>query len=132
MSRYKERQNAVSIVYIHLLRDQDVLEIMHDNAFVVAVGAFLPDLKIGSEMSEVVIRAAKRKGIYESAMNHYLSEWRFDRLGYMEQAILLVACSELELGYQEKVIIMNEAVRLAKDFGDEASYKLINGVLDAL
>ena len=89
-------------------------------------------MSIKREMLEVIERAIERQEIYELAMNQYLKKWRFDRLSFIEQAILLIACAELELGYQEKPIIVNEAVRLAKEFGDDESYKFINGVLDAI
>ena len=50
----------------------------------------------------------------------------------MEQAILLLALSELEQGIQDKTVIVNEAIELTKAYGEDDSYKLINGVLDAL
>ena len=65
-------------------------------------------------------------------MDQLLTGWRFNRLGFLEQAILLVACAELELGYQDRVIVVNEAIRLSKEYCDSESFKLINGVLDAL
>lgn len=131
-SRLIERQNAMIILYIHLLRGQEVSQIIEDNEFITSVGNFTPSLTIGSEMLEVVNNAVERQEVFALAMNQYLKKWRFDRLSYAEQAILLMACSELELGYQDKVIIVNEAIRLAKEFADDESYKFINGVLDAL
>lgn len=131
-SRLIERQNAMSILYIHLLRHQSIKAIIEDNEFITEIGDFTPDLSIKREMLEVIERAIERQEIYELAMNQYLKKWRFDRLSFIEQSILLIACAELELGYQEKPIIVNEAVRLAKEFGDDESYKFINGVLDAI
>lgn len=131
-SRLIERQNAMSILYIHLLRHQSIKAIIEDNEFITEIGDFTPDLSIKREMLEVIEHAIERQEIYELAMNQYLKKWRFDRLSFIEQAILLIACAELELGYQEKPIIVNEAVRLAKEFGDDESYKFINGVLDAI
>jgi len=65
-------------------------------------------------------------------------KWTFDRLGKMEQAILINAYIEIndELTKQvssdkkAKQVVINEAVELAKKYGEEDSYKLINGVLD--
>ncbi|AZK44311.1 transcription antitermination protein NusB [Erysipelothrix rhusiopathiae] len=132
MSRYNERQNAMSAIYIHLLREQTMQEVLEDNRFVSEVGTFIQDFNLQDEMLQVVMNVEARKDIYSRAIDHYLTKWRFDRLGFIEQAILLMACAELELGYQDKVVIVNEAVNLAKDFSDEESYKLINGVIDAL
>lgn len=132
MSRYSERQNAMVAVYIHLLNQQSIEEIIADNKFVSEVGDFIESFDLGEEMMEVVTRIETRLDTYERAMDQLLKGWRFNRLGYLEQAILLVACAELELGYQDRVIVVNEAIRLAKEYCDSESYKLINGVLDAL
>ena len=67
---------------------------------------------------------------YSAKINNHLHEWSFDRLGYVEQAILLLAASELETGDLDRAIIVNEAIELTKKYCDDAAYKLINGVLD--
>ena len=50
----------------------------------------------------------------------------------LEQAILLLACSELDHQTASAAIIIDEAVRLAKDYCDDEAYRLINGVLDRI
>lgn len=58
--------------------------------------------------------------------------WSFERLSFLEQAILLIgACEILEFDLNEH-IVMNEAVELAKKYCDEQSYRFINGVLKQL
>ncbi len=131
-SRYAERENAMIVVYIHLLREQSIKEILHDNKFVSELGDFIPAFNLKEELLEAVLTVAQRKEIYADAMDHSLDKWRFDRLGYIEQAILLLACAELEMGKQNPVIVVNEAVRLAKEYCEYDSYKLVNGVLDQL
>ena len=54
------------------------------------------------------------------------------RLGYVEQAILLMACCGIDLEIVPKPIVVDEAVTLAKKYCDEPAYRLINGVLDQL
>ena len=51
---------------------------------------------------------------------------------YIDQAILLVGTSEYNLNKDNKKIIIDEAVRIAKEYSDDDSYKYINGVLDNL
>ncbi|CAM3536033.1 transcription antitermination protein NusB [Erysipelothrix sp. HDW6B] len=131
-SRSVERQDAMRAVYIHLVRDQAIEEVLEDNAFISNVSDFIPKFEFGEEMLEVIHRAVARKEIYGLALNQYLNNWKFDRLGYIEQAIMLIAAAELELGIQAKVVVLDEAVRLAKEFADQDSYKFINGVLDAI
>lgn len=132
MKRHIYRQNAMSIIYIYLMTQQDIDLIIEDNRFVSSIGSFIHPLEIDDELLDAIHRAIQRQTIYIPVINHHLKKWRFDRLGKLEQSILLLALSELEQGIQEKAIIVNEAVELAKEFCDDESYRLINGVLDAL
>lgn len=122
----------MSIVYIYLMTQQDIDLIIEDNRFVSSIGSFIHPLEIDDELLDAIHRVTQRQTIYIPVINHHLKNWRFDRLGKLEQSILLLALSELEQGIQEKAIIVNEAVELAKEFCDDESYRLINGVLDAL
>ena len=132
MSRYNERKNAMIAVYMFLLNQQSMAEIIEDNIFIASVSEFIEPFDLKDEMLEAVSRVETRFDIYVRAMDQTLDKWRFERLGYIEQAILLLACAELEMGYQDRVIIVNEAIRLSKEFCDYDSFKLVNGVLDAI
>lgn len=57
---------------------------------------------------------------------------KFDRLGRIEQAILLNGCSEFDLKKTEAAVIIDESVQLAKKYCDADTYKLINSVLDVI
>ena len=63
-------------------------------------------------------------------ISKYLTDWTFDRLNLLEQAILLSAYTQFKYMEQPKQVVINVAVELAKKFCDETSYKFINGVLD--
>lgn len=63
-------------------------------------------------------------------ISSYLKDWTFDRLNYLEQAILLSAYTQNKYMEQPKTIAINVAVDLAKKYCDDNSYKFINGVLD--
>ena len=69
---------------------------------------------------------------YIDEISPLLSKWTFDRLSYVEQAILLEACSEIKQNINSKNIVIDEAINIAKEYCDEDSYKYINGVLDNL
>ena len=80
----------------------------------------------------VTVDALNNVEEYSAKINNHLHEWTFDRLGYVEQAILLLAASELETGDLDRAIVVNDDIELTKKFCDDAAYKLINGVLDQL
>lgn len=133
MSRRKQRENAIRVVYTHLITSKDMDEIMDDYHVASSSSDFIHYSIIDPELVDALYRVEERSNIYITVINTKLkSGWEFYRLGKMEQSILLLALAELEQSIQEKAIIVNEAVDLAKLYADEDSFKLINGVLDSL
>ncbi len=133
MSRRELRQNAVSVIYMYLMTQKDIDEILEDNEFSSSISTFIHPLPLDKELLDACYRVQERESIYIRVIDSKIKKgWRFDRLGRLEQSILLLAMAELEQAFQDKAIIVNEAVNLAKMFADENSYKLINGVLDSL
>ena len=71
--------------------------------------------------------------IDERISDHLNKQWTLERLGSVERAILRLGT--LEILYQEDVpkkVAINEALELAKQFADEKSKRLINGILDKI
>ena len=124
MNRHKLREIAMTSLYQHLLLNKDIRECVYENAESNEIDQFLYTIT----MDTVKYKDAYIKKISE----HLSSEWTFDRLGYVEQAILLMACCEIDLEIVPKPIVVDEAVTLAKKYCDEPAYRLINGVLDQL
>lgn len=59
-----------------------------------------------------------------------LARWRFERIGVATRLILRYAMWELMYTQQQPVVVINEAVELAKCFAELEAYKFINGILD--
>jgi N utilization substance protein B len=59
------------------------------------------------------------------------ANWRMDRLGAIERAVLRLAAAELARGETPVRVVLQEAVRLAERYGTEQSARFVNGVLDA-
>ena len=69
----------------------------------------------------------------DSTINAHIKNWNFDRISRIDLAILRL--SVYGLLFQKDTdgkIIINEAVKLAQEFGGDDSYKFVNGVLDAI
>ncbi|MBI5412527.1 transcription antitermination factor NusB [Candidatus Peregrinibacteria bacterium] len=69
-----------------------------------------------------------------SLIKQYAPEWPVEKINPLDRAILFVAICELidpAKDVPPKVAI-NEAIELAKAYGDANSGKFINGVLDAI
>lgn len=56
--------------------------------------------------------------------------WRIERLGTVTKLITRIALWEFTHTDIDPVIVINEAIELAKCFAEKDSYKFINGVLD--
>jgi len=71
----------------------------------------------------------------DSAIARHSQNWRVERMGRIELTILRIGMYEIlftpdSLNVPPKVAI-NEAVELAKNFGDQNARSFVNGILDA-
>ena len=62
--------------------------------------------------------------------NKYLENWDIFRLGFTDQAIMLMGIYEILNTETPDVTCIDEAVELSKQYSDEKVCKMINGVLD--
>jgi transcription antitermination protein NusB len=74
---------------------------------------------------------ADGKSIDES-LREVTTNWRLERLGAVERAVLRIAAAELLSGDPPPRVAIQEAVRLAERYGSAQSARFVNGVLDAL
>lgn len=68
----------------------------------------------------------------DNLINKYLNNWTLSRLGFTDQAIFRLAVYELNYTNTPPVVVINEALELAKDYSDDDVKKMINGVLDKI
>lgn len=66
----------------------------------------------------------------DQVLTPLIANWRVDRLGVVTRIILRIALWELAHTAIDRLVIINEAVELAKCFAEKDAYKFINGVLD--
>ena len=69
----------------------------------------------------------------DQTIKDHIKNWNFDRISRIDLAILRLSVYGLlfQKGTDGKINI-NEAVKLAQEFGGDDSYKFVNGVLDAV
>ncbi len=68
----------------------------------------------------------------DAALRDVTTNWRLERLGAVERAVLRIAAAELRRGNPPARVTIQEAVRLAERYGSAQSARFVNGVLDAL
>lgn len=125
MNRHRQREKAMTCIYQSLLLKKDIHEIAEE--MLQCKKEDMDDFYI-----TLIYKTMENKDRYIEYINEVLTDWTFSRLGYIEQAILLLACSELDNQTAHAAVIIDESVRLTKSYCDDAAYKLINGVLDRL
>lgn len=82
---------------------------------------------------ELANGAWANKPAYDDLLNRTVTHWRVNRMPPVDRNILRLGLFEL-LGRRDTPapIVINEAVELARQFGDKDSTAFVNGVLDAI
>ncbi len=124
MNRNEARKVIMTILYqIFLYQrdniDYDVTDVINEN------------LSINNEFVKDTVNGvlSKKEELYELA-NKNLKDWKMERLGLTDQAILCIGLYELLYTDTPDVVAINEAVELAKKYSDDKVKNMINGVLD--
>ena len=112
-------------VYDYLLAARDIDELIED-----VFECKKED--VDSYFIDVIYDAINNQATYASYVNDVLKNWKFDRLGLIEQAILLNGCAEFHQKKISAAVIIDESVELAKKYCDNDAYKLVNRVLDII
>ena len=64
--------------------------------------------------------------------NKYLKDWDINRIDKTGAAVLKMAIYELKYTETPHIVVINEAVELAKKYSDDSVRKIINAVLDKM
>ena len=121
LNRHEYREKIVFALYQHLLLHKDLKECLNDNFEEIETDEFCETI-----FADLIMNEDK----YIEEISKHLVRWSFDRLNLVEQAILLEAYSEICRDLNDKAVVIDEAIILAKEYCDDESYKYINGVLD--
>lgn len=68
----------------------------------------------------------------DTRISEHLQKWTMDRLRQTDLAVLRLAVSEMMVGAVPTPVIINEAVSLAKKYGEAQSGAFVNGLLAKL
>lgn len=124
LSRSELRKVSMTCLYqMDILKQNnlsyDPEEIIKENLSV--ENEFVKDIVYG------VITAEKE---IDEIANKYLKDWDIKRLDKTGAAILRMAIYELKYMDTPSIVVINEAIELAKQYTDEELVKMINAVLD--
>ncbi len=89
-----------------------------------------PHPEVVSYADRLVTRYFADRERIDSLICENLENYRLERLGYIERALLRTAFSELLTGETPARVVIDEAVEIARDYAGEEATALVNGVLD--
>jgi N utilization substance protein B len=126
--RSKARECAFQILYQWQITGEPMNAVV-DGFWRVRSGT--PEAK---QMAERLARGAQAQA---EALDRQIAEaathWRLDRIAPVDRTILRLGAYELAAEKQTPAaVVLDEAVELAKRFGEEDSPSFVNGVLDAI
>jgi len=124
----RARARALQALYAWDLRDGEPLDRIASQVW--------DDLAIAPDeraFAGRIVRTIIAEGkAIDDALRDVTTNWRLERLGAVERAVLRIAAAELLRGDPPPRVTIQEAVRLAERYGSEQSARFVNGVLDAL
>lgn len=123
MAMHAARRVALQQIYCQLLGGEDCASILKDQEDSMAVGEDQPFI------DQALLAVEANKEHYGQLVQSYSKDRALDRIPLLDRSILFLALYELSLPDNLPSVIVNEAVELAKRFGEEADRRFVNGVL---
>ena len=126
MSRRKAREFALQILFQEDLSGSEPEEVetvfwlVHPagNSREYATELFRHVLENDDQIDELISRFARH--------------WRLERIASVDRNVLRMAIAEFLFTDTPNVVVINEAVEIARKYGSERSPEFVNGILDAI
>ncbi|WP_163563883.1 transcription antitermination factor NusB [Helicobacter suis] len=126
-TRSQVREAVVGLLYAYESGNEAVLEKASD---------FFNQRKIKNAQQQFALELLKgtinRLESLDQILQPLLKDWPIRRIGSMERAILRLGAYEVLYTSTKPPIVINEAIELAKQYGEDQAPKLINAILDVL
>lgn len=130
MNRSASRENAFKLIYSLEIQKKENLEEQIDlffesnNITDEQAKKYITDAILGIERNE--------QEILKNIEENLKSEWKLDRISKMDLSILKLAIYEIKYSEIPYKVAINEAVELAKKYGEDKSKNFVNGVLASI
>jgi len=127
MKRRYGREIALKVLYqkdITPLTIEEILERTFENHEDVPV-------EIKEFSKKIILGTVENWDLINKNIEKYAENWSIDRIAVVDLNILRIALYELSFDPDTPArVILNEAIEIAKKYGDTKSYQFINGILD--
>lgn len=130
MTRSEIREAAFKLIYsLEIQKVEDLEE---------AIELYIEsnDITNKSEIEyikDAVLGIEKNKDEVEKKIKEHLkSDWKIERISKMDLSILKLAIYEIKYKELPFKVVINEAVELAKKYGEDSSKNFVNGILASI
>ncbi len=127
MNRSEIREQAFKLIYSLEIQKKEVIE-EQINLYIESNN--IEDKKTIEYIEDAVKGIEKNKeNIIEKINRNLKKDWRIERISKVDLAILKLAIYEIKYKDIPFKVVINEAVELAKKYGEDSSKNFINGIL---
>lgn len=134
-ARHRSRRAALQALYAADLRSHGVQQHATDSELA-ALDALAEHFELAPSArafaEELVKGVAAERATLDRRLIEVARNWRLERMALVDRNVLRLAAWEILFGSTPAAVAIDEAVELAREFGDDASPRFVNGVLDAL
>lgn len=127
--RTKARECALKILYaIEIAKEkpEDAMTIYWDNSDP-------EEADVRSYANELVRGVVKNRAKIDELITKHATNWQLERMAVIDKNIMRLAVYELLFsGEIPPKVAINEAIDIAKKYGDKDSGKFVNGILDKI
>lgn len=126
VSRSELREKIMTILYQYEMYNKSKYEYNLEDVI-------KENIDISSEFVKNIVNGVlNTREELDSIANKYLTDWTIDRLDNLGAIILRMGIYEIMYTDTPKIVVINEAIELAKKYSDDNVKKMINAVLDKL
>ena len=127
MNRRIARENAFTMLYEKTYNP----ELSYGDFYAQAIA--LREIEDDPYIKTVVMGVSEKESELNEIIDRFLRRWRRERISKV--ALAVITLSAFEMLYMPDVplrVSMNEAIELAKKFGDDKTRKFVNGILNSI
>jgi N utilization substance protein B len=127
-----KRRDAREIVF-RVLYQTEIGEYELVSTLSQVLGEVRPSAETSAYASLLVEQIRTHRGEIDNVISDVSRHWRLERMAVTDRNILRIAVSELLYIHEVPArVAIDEAIELAKKYGDEGSGRFVNGILDAV
>lgn len=83
-------------------------------------------------IKDIVYGVVTHENEINELANKYMNDWNISRIDKTGASILKIGIFELKYTDTPEIVVINEAIELAKKYSDDSVRKIINAVLDKI